>query len=200
MIGIRGKVLLEQLFPNNKPAFINDSIFFLPVPDPETQRWIAIAPPEKIRSLWERIKPNAGPVNNDYWHLLDIRAGIPWLNGNTTEQFLPQELNLEELGGLTYSKGCYPGQEVIARVHYRGKSKQQMYRATVVSDTLPRAGMKLYSEDTQQDLGMVLQAVMLSEKTFYLLVTTNIEYAMNKSVHLEDQNGPVLVFKSPTGS
>lgn len=60
------------------------------------------------------------------WRRADMRSGIAWLSANTSARFLPQALGLETRGGLSYRKGCYPGQEVIARVHYLGKAKQRL--------------------------------------------------------------------------
>lgn len=60
------------------------------------------------------------------WQLADLKAGIAWLNTATAGQFLPQALGLEERGGLSYRKGCYPGQEIIARVHFLGRSKERL--------------------------------------------------------------------------
>lgn len=195
-MGIYGETDVEKLSPNGDTVYIKDSIFFLSVPGPGVPRGIAMGPSEKIQSLWNRLKSGARPAGSDHWYLTDIKTGIPWLTENTSGQFLPQELNLEELGGLSYTKGCYPGQEIIARLRYRGKLKQRLYRATVNSESPPGAGMKLYGEETEQDLGTVLLSVTLPEKRFYLLVTANTEYAVHKSVHLQDQNGPVLEFET----
>jgi hypothetical protein len=60
------------------------------------------------------------------WRLSDLRHGLPWLNAETEGRHLPQWLGLDEIGGLDYDKGCYPGQEVIARLHYRGTIKQRL--------------------------------------------------------------------------
>jgi len=60
------------------------------------------------------------------WRQVDVCRGLPWLSPATSEQFLPQWLGLESLGALAYDKGCYPGQEVIARLHYRGTVKYRL--------------------------------------------------------------------------
>lgn len=74
------------------------------------------------------------------WRQRDIQAGIAWLNANTSARFLPQSLGLEERGGLSYDKGCYPGQEIIARVHYLGKVKECLMGFRVVTgDAAPGA-------------------------------------------------------------
>ncbi|MDT8408846.1 MAG: hypothetical protein RQ741_04545 [Wenzhouxiangellaceae bacterium] len=72
--------------------------------------------------------PQADQVAVCRWLLEDARAGMPWILPPTTQMFLPQMLGLEKLGGLSYSKGCYPGQEVVARVHYRGRVKKRIAR------------------------------------------------------------------------
>lgn len=65
--------------------------------------------------------------NDSTWELLDILSGLPWITQATQEQFLPQMLNLDALKGLSYQKGCYPGQEVVARLHYRGEVKKRVH-------------------------------------------------------------------------
>lgn len=68
------------------------------------------------------------------WRQLDLCRGLPWLDAGTSGRHLPQWLGLETLGGLSYSKGCYPGQEVVARVHYRGSVKYGLYGLQLAGD------------------------------------------------------------------
>lgn len=68
------------------------------------------------------------------WAVADIQAGLAWLSPAVSGQFLPQALGLERLGGVSYDKGCYPGQEVIAKVHYRGQLKQHLVRLHWAND------------------------------------------------------------------
>lgn len=63
------------------------------------------------------------------WTLQEIRAGRPLIRAATQDQFLPQMVNLEQLGGVDFKKGCYPGQEIVARAQYRGQVKRRMVRA-----------------------------------------------------------------------
>jgi len=73
------------------------------------------------------------------WALEDVETGLPWVLPAAADEFLPQELGLEALGGLSYRKGCYPGQEVIARVHYRGRLKRHLRRLTAPAPLAPGA-------------------------------------------------------------
>ena len=68
------------------------------------------------------------PFNTAEWMRHDVEAGVPWVDAGTAEKFLPQELNLEYWHGLSYTKGCYPGQEVVARLRYRGTVKRGLFR------------------------------------------------------------------------
>ena len=78
------------------------------------------------------------------WQEQDILFGMPWVPPGLTQQFLPQSLGLQRLGGLSYQKGCYPGQEVIAKIHYRGEVKQTVVIITPESPEKLESGMALY--------------------------------------------------------
>ncbi len=71
-------------------------------------------------------KPNADEAQ---WALQEIRAGRPLITAATQDQFVPQMVNLEQIGGVDFKKGCYPGQEIVARAQYRGQVKRRMVRA-----------------------------------------------------------------------
>ena len=98
---------------------------------------------------------DASPLEQD-WVIRDIDHRMPWLMPATSGQFLPQMLGMERLGGVSYRKGCYPGQEVIARVHYRGRVTKRIARFEVQGDALPGAGSTLSVNDAA---GTVLYAV-----------------------------------------
>jgi tRNA-modifying protein YgfZ len=74
------------------------------------------------------VSGNAGSVDEARWRLEDIRAGVPQIQAQTHEHFVAQMLNLDLLGGISFEKGCYTGQEIIARTHYRGAVKRRMFR------------------------------------------------------------------------
>ncbi len=81
------------------------------------------------------------------WRLADLHAGLAWLCPELSARFLPQSLGLERLSGLSYQKGCYPGQEVIAKVHYRGQLKQHLVLLDLTPNVSERiAGTALYAE------------------------------------------------------
>lgn len=83
----------------------------------------------------------AGP--DDAWLRADLCRALPWLETDTSGRFLPQMLGLEALGGLDYHKGCFPGQEVIARVHYRGRITRRTLGFRLARSPAPVAGAEL---------------------------------------------------------
>ncbi|WP_075791217.1 CAF17-like 4Fe-4S cluster assembly/insertion protein YgfZ [Massilia putida] len=95
---------------------------------------------------------------NAAWHLASIHAGVPQIGQATQEQFVPQMINYELLGGVNFKKGCYPGQEIVARSQYLGKLKRRMALATLL-DAAARPGDEVYSvADPDQPSGMIVNA------------------------------------------
>ena len=79
-------------------------------------------------------------ASEDAWTLQEIRAGRPWISAATQDQFVPQMVNLETVGGIDFQKGCYPGQEIVARAQYRGQVKRRMTRLELPQGTQLKAG------------------------------------------------------------
>ena len=125
-------------------------------------RYLVIADTDKAIALWsDRVNnQNFKPENSDQWQYLDILSGIPWLTTETSEEFIPQMLNLDQLGGISYNKGCYTGQEIVARTHYLGKTKRALFLAECESTTLPAPNSAIIdnSSNTEQTIGKVLLA------------------------------------------
>lgn len=110
------------------------------------------------RDVWPPLTAQLAKGGTDAWQLSDIHAGIPQITAATQEQFVPQMVNFELLGGVNFKKGCYPGQEIVARSQYLGKLKR---RTTLVSiaDAAAVAGGELYTvSDPEQPCGMLVNA------------------------------------------
>jgi hypothetical protein len=121
------------------------------------QRFIVIAKAEAASGLWQQLAASARPVGLSAWQSLDIRAGQPLVTAATKEAFVPQMLNFDKLGGVSFHKGCYPGQEIVARTQYLGKVKRHMHRAH--STVALAAGDELYSNAVpDQSCGKVVTA------------------------------------------
>jgi hypothetical protein len=158
-------------------------------------RYQIIASPERAPALWDALSKNATTVENAVWDWLDIRAGIPFITPATQEQFVPQMANLDAIGGVSFSKGCYPGQEIVARMHYLGRLKQRMYLANIEAAESPQPGDKLFSADTgEQSCGMIVNAAAAPDGGFDMLAVMQTESAQRGDVHWKSPDGPRLRF------
>lgn len=92
------------------------------------RRYLIIVPVAAAPALWQRLAAHAKPVGVPAWTWLDVDAGIPWITAATKEAFVPQMANFDAIGGVNFQKGCYPGQEVVARARYLGQVKRHLYR------------------------------------------------------------------------
>ena len=106
--------------------------------------------------IWNTLKTKATIVGKPCWDWLEIQAGIPDVTLNTQEQFVPQMLNLDILNGIGFKKGCYTGQEIVARTHYLGKVKRRTFLASIASDSAPSAGDKVL-DDAQNEVGQIVR-------------------------------------------
>ena len=93
--------------------------------------------PEHAAAIWQALRQSATPVGAPVWDWLRLNAGIPMIVAATQEQFVPQMVNLEVIGGVSFQKGCYPGQEIVARSQYLGKLKRRMFLAHVDAEAAP---------------------------------------------------------------
>ncbi|MGC9183904.1 MAG: YgfZ/GcvT domain-containing protein [Thiomonas sp.] len=125
------------------------------------------------------------------WALQDIRAGLPHITLATQQLFVPQMLNLELIGGVSFKKGCYPGQEVVARSQYRGTLKRRTY---LVSSAAPlQAGQELVHEtDPGQPCGVVVNAAPDHTGRYWALAELKIALAEQPGLHLGDVSGPAI--------
>ena len=144
--------------------------------------------------VWNKLASLARPVGTPAWRWLEIAAGVPHITSATQEEFVPQMANLELIGGVSFTKGCYPGQEIVARTKYLGKVKRRTYRASVQSDC-PQPGTDLFSPDLpEQSCGKVIQAAPSPSGGCELLASMLMSSAEAGDVRVGSADGPRLSF------
>ena len=150
--------------------------------------FLFIGSPEESRLFWEELtqKQTLNLVSSSAWQGLDIQAGIPWLYKQTSEEFVPQMLNLDKLNAISFDKGCYTGQEIVARTHYLGKNKRAMYQASckTTTDILPGCTV---TDNENSVLGMVVLAVA-QDKTTQLLVVLKDQAIDSINLQIDNQS------------
>lgn len=134
------------------------------------------------------ILPKGQSIETDFdhnqWLLADIEAAIPSINLATSELFTPHDLNYPVLGGVNFDKGCYIGQEVIARMQYRGKLKKHLQQAEVDTDTSITPGQSIVNQDVKE-IGKVVNLGIVRPGHQHLLVCVQDEYAKPKAAFIE---------------
>ena len=136
--------------------------------------------------------PQAPALALDTWRLLEVRSGIPVIEAETVDRFVPQMLNYEVVGGVDFGKGCYPGQEVVARSQYRGTIKRRMF--LFECDAPIAAGQEVFhSGDATQPAGMVVNAAPLPDRTgCAALVEVKLAALDSGSLHVGAADGAGL--------
>ena len=137
-------------------------------------------------------EPAAGALTLDGWRWLEVQSGLPTIEAATVDQFVPQMLNFELVGGVDFKKGCYPGQEIVARSQYRGTIKRRMFLFD--SDAVGAAGQEVFhSGEPGQPAGMVANAAPRPDGNgSSLLVEVKLAALQQGSLHLGSAQGPQL--------
>jgi folate-binding protein YgfZ len=125
------------------------------------------------------------------WKTSNIEAGIPAIYASTTGKLLPHEINLPDLNAVSFNKGCFTGQEIIARMHYRGQLKKRMYRARVSSKALPQPGADIYA--AEGPAGTIVDSCQEADGSYQLLVVANQQ---NQQLFLDPDKIEPLEFVS----
>ncbi len=162
----------------------------------DNARFIVSAPLSEAVRLWEAFRSvGAVPAGTTAWQWLDIREGLPTVTLPVQEEFVPQMINYELIGGVSFNKGCYPGQEIVARTHYLGKLKKRMYRVHAPVGALPAVGTDIYAPDFgDQSAGKVVSAAPAPEGGYEALVVLQTSSAEAGQAHLGAPDGPALAF------
>lgn len=163
--------------------------------DLDDSRRLLLVPRLSAAKVWAMLCPLFKPVGSGAWQWLDIRQGIPLITAATQDQLVPQMANLELIGGVSFKKGCYPGQEIVARTQYLGKIKRRMFRAHLETEALP--GDTLYSDDLgDQASGLVVNAQPSPEGGYDLLAVAPLGSREASTVRLKSAQGPALRFET----
>lgn len=191
-MGVAGERAQEKLtaifstLPTEADGSISESgITLIKLPGTLPQ-YEAYGSADEIIKLWNNLANDAVFIGENSWNLLTIRAGIPEIVAKTVEEFVPQMVNLQAINSLSFTKGCYPGQEIVARMHYLGKLKRRLYRASVECDVLPEPGQAIMTADENpQKVGQVVNASWASPNIAEILTVLKIENAEANRLHLD---------------
>ena len=192
--------VLQQLAitpPNDYQAVSIDGGHLLKIPGrlPRFELWIK---PTSLPHWWEKLTPFCAPASSDHWSLLDIESVQPIVTEKILEKYIPQHLNMPTLGGVSFRKGCFTGQEIITRMQSLGQQKSRTYHLQISGQHNLPCGDKVYNNNGKT-IGEVLASVYdTKEKMTELLAVIRIETAQQGTVYLDDQQqAPAKVLPLP---
>jgi len=166
----------------------NDGLVAIRVSPDRAELWVPAAQADVIKA---KLSAALSEQSLNPWLLGQIRAGIGQVMPSTRELFIPQMLNLQAVGGVSFKKGCYTGQEIVARMQYLGKLKRRLYRLQLAADELPEPGTQLFSPTHASSIGEVVLAAR-AEQHIELLAVLQAEAAEAGDIHASTPEGPAL--------
>ena len=151
------------------------------------------------RALWvapvAQTAPDGASLSAEDWALSEVHSGIALINAATVDAFVPQMLNYESVGGVSFKKGCYPGQEVVARSQFRGTLKRRAFAAHC--DAAMKAGDEIFQgSDPQQPCGIVAQAAVAAGGGFDAIVSMQVAAAAAGGLCLGSVTGPAMTVQA----
>ncbi|MBR9830041.1 MAG: folate-binding protein YgfZ [Oceanospirillales bacterium] len=150
---------------------------------------------DQLADLMAMAEAAAGIGCSNDWELAAVDAGIPELFPATREAFIPQMINLQVFEGVSFTKGCYTGQEIVTRLQHRGQLKRPMYLAEVETEQAPEAGTRLASA-SKENVGQIVRVAQCGDHRYRVLAVIVKDQAEQQSIHLESSAGPVLSMKA----
>jgi hypothetical protein len=196
--GTHSTQLLGSCLRGSLPSAVNDTlttglVTVLHIHGP-TARYIVLSEEvPTLQTLWQGlVAGGVYPVGMEAWELLDILAGVPTILPPLVDEFVPQMVNYQALGGVNFKKGCYSGQEIVARMQYLGTLKRRMYLLKIDTILIPPPGENLYVSNETQSVGQIVNAQLHPDGGVIALAVISISHAENEVVHLHSQAGEFL--------
>jgi folate-binding protein YgfZ len=154
------------------------------------EQFVVLAPAADLAALWASLSREARPAGTAAWEWLQVRAGIPWITAATQDQFVPQMAGLDAIGGVSFDKGCYPGQEIVARTHYLGEVKRRLRHGHTAAAAQP--GDTLVADG--QNRAVVLNAAPAPQGGHDLLAV--VQDAAGERLFLRSVDGPPVALSA----
>ena len=176
--GFQARAALANIFselPNSEKQVVSEGASTLLWFEHPAERFLLITDVATAESLTEKLRGEAALNNSQQWLALDIEAGIPVIDSANSGQFIPQATNLQALGGISFKKGCYSGQEMVARAKFRGANKRALWSLAGKASRVPETGedLELQMGENWRRTGTVLAAVQLDDGQILVQVVMN---------------------------
>ncbi len=161
------------------------------------ERFLLVTTEAVADALLDQLAGQAQLNDSQQWLALNIEAGLPLIDSVNSEQFIPQATNLQALGGISFSKGCYAGQEMVARAKYRGANKRALYWLAGKAGRVPAAGdeLELQMGENWRRTGTVLAACQLEDGAVWVQAVLNNDLAPDSLLRVKDDTSGALAIQ-----
>ncbi|NDL64151.1 tRNA-modifying protein YgfZ [Acerihabitans arboris] len=200
LAGFQARAALNGLFatlPDAEHPVVEDgetSILHFSLP---AERFLLVTTAAVLDQLLQKLEGQAQLTDSRQWLALNIEAGLPVIDSVNSGQFIPQAANLQSLGGISFSKGCYAGQEMVARAKYRGANKRALYWLAGKAGRVPAAGedLELQLGDNWRRTGTVLAALQLEDGSVWVQAVLNNDLAADSRLRVKDDTAGALAIQ-----
>ncbi|MBI3561336.1 MAG: folate-binding protein YgfZ [Gammaproteobacteria bacterium] len=163
----------------------------------EPNRFLLLTTVDDTLRQWPRLSNAVALTGPSAWQWLDIQAGLATVLSATSDEFIPQMLNLDRVDAVSFSKGCYPGQEIVARAHYLGTVKRRLYKAHSDHMDLVQPGAEIYPADPQgSSIGKVVVAQPAPDGGTDLLIVLHRDAAATGGLRLGGTHHGIITLQS----
>lgn len=200
--GFQARAALANIFsvlPNSEKQVVSEGASTLLWFEHPAERFLLITDVATAESLTEKLRGEAALNNSQQWLALDIEAGIPVIDSANSGQFIPQATNLQALGGISFKKGCYSGQEMVARAKFRGANKRALWSLAGKASRVPEAGedLELKMGENWRRTGTVLVAVQLDDGQVLVQVVMNNDMEADSVFRVRDDANTLHIVPLP---
>ncbi|HGL6820124.1 TPA: tRNA-modifying protein YgfZ [Citrobacter koseri] len=200
--GFQARAALANIFselPNSEKQVVSEGASTLLWFEHPAERFLLITDVATAESLTAKLRGEAALNNSQQWLALDIEAGIPVIDSANSGQFIPQATNLQALGGISFKKGCYSGQEMVARAKFRGANKRALWSLAGKASRVPEAGedLELQMGENWRRTGTVLAAVQLDDGQVLVQVVMNNDMEADSVFRVRDDANTLHIVPLP---
>jgi folate-binding protein YgfZ len=185
-----------SLSSRNDTAIVNNTIIIQL--DTEGLYFECWLPTEQLSSLWPALSQDLTPQGSRSWDLLSIRRGQADTTADTSGMFIPQMLDYHTTGAVSFTKGCYTGQEIVARMHYKGQLKRRLYR--IETDDNVKPGDALFRVESEKNVGTIVNSIKRDDGNTESLAVISIQDAESSTLLTPNSHKPATLLTLPESS
>lgn len=200
--GFQARAALAPLFselPNADKQVVSEGSTSLLWFEHPAERFLLVTDETTATLVTEALRGEAQLNNSQQWLALNIEAGLPVIDSANSAQFIPQATNLQALGGISFKKGCYTGQEMVARAKFRGANKRALWSLAGKASRVPEAGedLELKMGENWRRTGTVLAAVQLDDGRLLVQAVMNNDMEPDSVFRVRDDAGSLSIEPLP---